>query len=84
VVGIKEGGVRETVRDGETGFLVDLDSAAMARALEKIFTNPQLGRQLGANARRWVEEEWTAEGAADRLEDSLYEVVAGTSSSFGS
>jgi glycosyltransferase involved in cell wall biosynthesis len=76
VVGINEGGVRETVRNGVTGFLVDADPQAAARALEKIFESQSLGRELGATARGWVRDKWTVDQAIDRLQAKLFEVIA--------
>lgn len=71
VVGIAEGGIRETVRDGITGLLVDDDSGKMAKALERILNDPPFGRQLGASGREWVQEHWTVDLAVDRLEAHL-------------
>lgn len=75
VVGVREGGLRETVLDGETGFLTENDPRAFARALEKILSNPGLGRLLGANGRRWITETWTTEHLTDRLEGQLVSAV---------
>ena len=76
VVGIAEAGIRETVRDGFNGILVEDGSAAMATAIEAILGDPEFGRRLGANGRRWVCEEWTVDQAVEHLEEALVEVTS--------
>ena len=75
VVGIREGGVRETVNHGVTGLLADSDADDLAANLVKILSNPDLGRQLGDNGRRWVSERWTIEQMTARLEAHLVDAV---------
>jgi glycosyltransferase involved in cell wall biosynthesis len=51
------GGVAEVVRDGENGLLVPpRDSAALARALQRLMTDRELRIRLGNAARRTVAE----------------------------
>ena len=58
------------------GLLVEEDPAAMAEAIEAILCDPEFGRMLGANGRRWVSEEWTVDQAIERLEEALAEVTS--------
>jgi glycosyltransferase involved in cell wall biosynthesis len=52
VVATDVGGVAEAVEDGETGFLVPAaDSEALARALERLVSDADLRRRLGAAGR---------------------------------
>ncbi len=76
VVGITEGGIRETVRNGVTGFLVEDNSEMMAMALERILNDPPFGRQLGASGRQWVNQQWTVDQAVDRLYAHLVGSIA--------
>ena len=56
VVASSSPGIRESVRDEDTGFLVPHgDTAAMAAALRRIAGSPDLVRTLGANARTFAE-----------------------------
>lgn len=73
VVAVAEGGVRETVVDGVTGFLVPHDPAAMAAALTRLLRDPALARRLGASARQAVEAKWALSSATDRIEQRLAE-----------
>ena len=63
--------VRELIRHGENGWLVHPDRPAeLARALRILVEHPALARELGAAARRTVEERftWTRSLAALRSE----------------
>ncbi len=71
VVAVAEGGVRETVVDGENGLLVAHDPQAMGAAISRLLDDPSLARQLGANARRTVEAKWSLASATDRIEHYL-------------
>ena len=49
-------GLRESVRDGQTGILVPHgDHEALAEALRKVVTEPGLVERLGSNARQFAE-----------------------------
>jgi glycosyltransferase involved in cell wall biosynthesis len=74
VVAQAEGGVRETVVDGETGFLVDSQSE-LHPALERILDDDGLARQMGAAARQRAESIWSLSAATDRLESHLVDLV---------
>lgn len=68
-------GLRESVRDGETGLLVPYgDVAALAEALMRLARAPDLVGRLGAAARRFAEGlSW--EAAAAQTEAQLLEVL---------
>jgi glycosyltransferase involved in cell wall biosynthesis len=76
VVGIREGGVAETIVDGETGFLVDRDPYALGAAVEAICTRPDLASSLGAKGRECVEAQWTWDHRLKLLEQHLIETAA--------
>ncbi len=69
-------GLRESVRDGETGFLVPHgDVPALARAMATIADAPGLVSELGARARRFAEG-FSWEAGAEQTEAHLAEVAA--------
>jgi glycosyltransferase involved in cell wall biosynthesis len=75
VVASDSPGLRESVREGETGFLVPHgDVAAMASRLEELAASPALVARLGAQARRFAES-FTWERAARETVAHLAEVV---------
>ncbi|HKV42878.1 MAG TPA: glycosyltransferase [Blastocatellia bacterium] len=76
VVAVAEGGVRETVKDGINGFLVDPEPAAIAGAMTRLLQDPDLTRQIGRQAAAHVQQVWNVESSVDRLEAYLREVVS--------
>jgi len=77
VVGIAEGGIRETVDDGMNGFLVDPEAESIARAADKLLRNPGLAKQMGETGAANVRQNWDVERSVERLEANLLQVVAG-------
>ena len=75
VVGLSEGGVRESIRHGENGLLVD-DQHGMSTTIDQLLTNTDEARSLGIRAAAWVRKHWTIDGAVDRLEARLQQAVA--------
>ena len=71
VIATKVGGHRETVVDGETGFLVDFDPKEIAGKIMLLLQNPELSRKLGRNGRIWVEKKWTWKRNISDLESLL-------------
>lgn len=79
VIGVSEGGVRETVRDGVNGLLVEPEAAELANAIQRLRREPDLARKLGTQGRSLVEELWSVEASVDRLEKHLSIVARGLS-----
>jgi glycosyltransferase involved in cell wall biosynthesis len=76
VVGVAEGGIRETIEDGVNGFLVDPEPAALARAAARLLQDSSLARQMGENAAAHVQRKWNVGLSIDRLETCLQNVVS--------
>ena len=77
VIAANSPGIRESVIDGRTGFLVSPDDpAAMARAMKRLVDAPDLVTDLGRNARRFAEGFSWHRAATDTIRH-LEEVVAG-------
>jgi len=80
VIAANAPGVRESVVDGVTGFLVPPnDSHAMAAAMRRLVESPALAGRLGAGGRRFAEGFTWDRAAGDTLEH-LEEVVAAPAS----
>lgn len=76
VIASNSPGLRESVVDGRTGFLVEHeDISAMAAAMERIASSAELVDQLGRGARRFVEQ-FSWEEAARQTEAHLRDVIA--------
>jgi glycosyltransferase involved in cell wall biosynthesis len=69
--------LRESVRDGDTGFLVPTgDAAALAAALDRLAASPALVERLGRNARAYAET-FSWERCARESESHLIAAAAG-------
>ncbi len=71
VLAVSEGGVRETVLDGVTGWLVERDEQQFAAKLDALLCDDALRAQMGAAGVEYVRREWTWNRAVDRLEYEL-------------
>ena len=71
VVG-RSGGSAASLRDGETGLLVDATRAdALGAALLRLLGDPRRAAAMGAAGRDWVLANWTWERSAERLAATL-------------
>jgi len=72
------GGLPELVRPGETGVIVPAaDVAALAAAIDRLAADPALAREMGRNARAFMEESFSPAGHYGRL-IALYERLLGS------
>ena len=77
VVAANSPGIRESVLDGRTGYLVQPDSVQLfARSLDRIAGDPALVSSLGAEARRFAER-FTWDAAAEQTFAHLQEAASG-------
>lgn len=67
VVGVREGGVRESVVHGETGLLVERDVEAFAEATRELLRDEPRRAAFGQAGSRLVRERWTWEESTKRL-----------------
>lgn len=75
VVGIAEGGLRESIEDGVTGLLVDGGPRELGAALHRVLADPDLARRLGEGGRERALGRWSLEASIDRLEGNLEEIA---------
>lgn len=71
VIGIREGGVQETILDGETGRLVDRIPEQLAEAVNEIIQYPKKAKQMGDTGHGYVAKEWNWEKSTAILERHL-------------
>lgn len=76
VVAVDEGGLRETVRAGETGLLVTRNPVAFGEGLARVLGDPELAERLSAAGRAEVERAWTWERTASGFDRLLAEQIA--------
>jgi alpha-1,3/alpha-1,6-mannosyltransferase len=53
VIAVNEGGMKETIENGKTGFLVE-SIEEMGNAMKEIAENPALAQEFGKNGRKRV------------------------------
>ncbi|MBB6097397.1 phosphoheptose isomerase [Deinobacterium chartae] len=76
VIGADVGGIRHTVVDGQTGYLVPpKDPQALARRLGDILGNPERAARLSQAAVARVREHFTWEGVARQVQQAYHEVL---------
>lgn len=77
VIGVREGGIRESVLDGQSGILVDRDSTELAQAIDRLVQNPDLRSRLGKQAGVYVRSEWTWARSIDCYEKEVEKLLTG-------
>ena len=71
VVAIREAGYRESVIDGETGFLVEPEPQAIADGILRLAGDPALVETMGRRGREVVVSRWTWHRTGDQMEEIL-------------
>jgi colanic acid/amylovoran biosynthesis glycosyltransferase len=75
VISTYHSGIPELVQDGRSGFLLrERDIDALAEKLEHLITHPEMRDQMGAEGRKYVEENYNI----DKLNDRLVEIYKET------
>ena len=79
VVGIAEGGMRETIRDGVNGYLSkDDDPQVLGELIRRFVDNPELAVKMGVQARDYVKETWNMAMCTDNIESALFTIYNST------
>lgn len=76
VVAVAEGGVRESVIDGETGLRTSRDESAFARAIATLLGDRSLQERLTARAYASVQNYWNVRQAGDRLLQHMHNAIS--------
>jgi len=71
VVAVREGGILESIKHGETGFVVERNPARFAAALEQLLDDPALAAEFGKRGREHILKFWTWEQRINTLEEHL-------------
>jgi len=68
VVASDRGGLREVVRDGDTGYLVEPGNVEQAaQAVRQLILDPGLRQRLGANGRQWVTKRYSLSQSIEKM-----------------
>jgi Glycosyl transferases group 1/Glycosyltransferase Family 4 len=76
VVASRVGGLREIIRDRETGILVENRVEDIAEAIRELMANPELAHRLGDAARSAVMENFTVDRMVGRTMDVYRQVLS--------
>ncbi|MBE6488554.1 MAG: glycosyltransferase family 4 protein [Methanosphaera stadtmanae] len=75
VVGVKEGGVKETVLHNKTGLLTQRDEKAFANAIIKLSTDEQMWNRFSQTGIKYINSFWTLEHSGQRLLNHIYRIL---------
>ena len=75
VVGVAEGGVRETILQEETGILTQRDPVEFGAAINRLLRDQKLNERISNAARNYVESEWSWDRSCADFEMNLARVV---------
>ena len=75
VIAVKEGGMRESIIDSETGLLVDRDEEKFAHTIEDLLNDENKQLTLSENGLRNIENYWTADHAGERYLQHLISAI---------
>jgi glycosyltransferase involved in cell wall biosynthesis len=76
VVGFDAGGIRDWLRDGETGFLIPwLDLNAMAGKIDYLLAHKDEARRLGEQGRVFVNREYAFDPYIERMKATFHDLI---------
>lgn len=75
VVGVKEGGVRESIIDKKTGLLTDRDVKKFSEAILLLLSNRELRREMGKNGREHVLKNWSWQRSVENIENNFLKIL---------
>jgi len=77
VIGVREGGVRESITDGVTGWLVDREPEELAATIGTLLDRVAEVDRVGKNGRSCVEANWTWDKSVENIEHYLQQTAQG-------
>lgn len=75
VIGVKEGGVRETVVHMKTGLLLERNEVIFAEGITELLTNEELWNKFSEYGPKYINEFWTLDHAGERLINHIYRIL---------
>jgi glycosyltransferase involved in cell wall biosynthesis len=75
VIGIAEGGVKETIKDGINGYIVEDFSPIRIAEYIMLFKNLNFAKDMGKKAKTYVEQNWNSKMGIDNIESHLLNVI---------
>jgi glycosyltransferase involved in cell wall biosynthesis len=75
VVGVKEGGLRESILHNKTGLLTQRNEKDFANAIIKLLNDEELWNKLSQTGIKYIESARTIEKAGERLLEHMYRIL---------
>ena len=76
VVGFDAGGIRDWLRDGETGFLIPwMDVPAMAARIDELLSDKEKAKRLGAQGREFVNRVYAFDPYIQRMKRLFHALI---------
>ena len=75
VICLNEGGFRETVLNGQTGFLVERTPQEIAQKIEYLLDHPEERKRMGKIGREWVKKTFSLEKMINEIEEEIYKLI---------
>jgi glycosyltransferase involved in cell wall biosynthesis len=75
VVGVKEGGVRESVKHDHTGMLTERDEESFSKEITNLLLDPNKTEKLAKNSIKVVNDFWTLKHSGKRLLNHLNRAI---------
>lgn len=76
VVAVREGGLRESIKNGETGILTNRAEAEFAKAIEYLLDNSGMAAEMGKNGRERVKRYFTWDRCGEELEKNIIRMLS--------
>ncbi len=74
VIAVNEGGYKESVVNGQTGYLVSRDAELLAEKLEFLLSNEKIRSSMSRHARLHIEKNWTWNKSVKNLENKINDI----------
>ena len=71
VIAVNEGGYKETISDGKTGFLIKRDPHILAEKIDLLLSSSKVHESMSKKARESMEKNWTWDNNVEKLEQIL-------------
>jgi glycosyltransferase involved in cell wall biosynthesis len=75
VIGVAEGGIRETIPEGICGLLVERDPILFGKAVARLINNTNLWNQLSINGPNYIKQNWNWEHSVLIIEKELTQLL---------
>ncbi len=75
IVGVREGGIKESVIHKKTGLLTQRNEKDFANAIIQLTKDKKLWEKCSINGVSYIQSAWTIEKAGKRLENHLYRII---------